>query len=154
VRFVDPTADLSGLLRAYRLRALALLAVSVVAMAPLLIWRYGWATAIRVLLPAGGAVLLTPPLLALAGIGFSFFAAIALVLVLSMGTDYAVFCAEDRERAPVTLFSISLAATTTLLSFGLLALSEVAAVRAFGAAMLVGVTLAFLLAPSVRTRAS
>jgi predicted exporter len=152
VRFVDPTADLNALLRAYRLRALALLAVSVAAMAPLLAWRYGWRGAVGVLAPAVAAVAATPPLLALAGIGFSFFAAMALVLVLSIGTDYALFCAEDGSRDPVTLVSVCLAMLTTLLSFGLLAGSGVAAVRAFGATMLAGVALAFVLAPSVQGR--
>ncbi len=152
VRFVDPTGDLNQLLQSYRHRALMLVAASTLLMVPLLAWRYGAKGAVRVMLPAAGAVLLTPPLLALAGIGFSFFAAMALVLVLSIGTDYAVFCAEDDRRDPVTLVSVSLAMVTTLLSFGLLAASEAAAVRAFGATMLVGVALAFLLAPSVARR--
>ncbi len=148
VRLIDPTGDVSLLLRAYRHRAMALLAVSTLLMVPLLAWRYGWRGAVMVMAPAAAAVVLTPPLLALAGLGFSFFGAMALVLVLSIGTDYAVFCAEDRQRDPVTLVSVGLAMSTTLLSFGLLALSEVAAVRAFGATMLVGVVLAFVLAPS------
>jgi predicted exporter len=150
VRFVDPTGDLNLLLESYRRRALMLVAASTFLMVPLLAWRYGARGAVRVMLPAAAAVVLTPPLLALAGLGFSFFGAMALVLVLSIGTDYAVFCAEDRNRDPVTLVSVSLAMLTTLLSFGLLAASEAAAVRAFGATMLVGVALAFLLAPAVR----
>lgn len=149
VRFVDPTGDLNTLLESYRRRALTLVAASMVLMVPLLAWRYGMKGAVRVIVPAACAVMLTPPLLALAGIGFSFFAAMALVLVLSIGTDYAVFCAEDGQRDPVTLVSVSLAMLTTLLSFGLLAASEAAAVRAFGATMLVGVALAFALAPVV-----
>jgi len=152
VRLIDPTGDLSGLLRAYRLRTLALLTVSPLLMLSLLSWRYGWRGAARVMLPATAAIALTPPLLALAGVGFSFFGAMGLVLVLSIGTDYALFCAEDREREAATLVSVCLAMMTTALSFGLLALSEVAAVRAFGATMLVGVLLAFLLAPSVKRR--
>ena len=148
VRLIDPTGDISRLLEAYRHRALALLVLSALLMVPLLAWRYGWRGAMRVMAPAAAAVALTPLLLALAGVGFSFFGAMALVLVLSIGTDYAVFCAEDRRRDPVTLVSVGLAMSTTLLSFGLLAVSEVAAVQAFGATMLVGVVLAFLLAPS------
>ena len=110
-------------------------------------WRHGWPGAARVLAPALAAVAATPALLALAGLPFSFFAAMALVLLLSLATDYAVFCAEDRDGDPVTLVSVWLAMASTLLSFGLLALSAVPAVRAFGATMLVGVALAFALAP-------
>lgn len=152
IRLIDPAGDFSVLLGVYRYRALALLALSGVLMAPLLAWRYGWRGSLRLLVPAGGAIALTPPLVALAGVDFSFFAAMALVMVLSIGTDYGVFCAEDRERDPATLVSIFLAMVTTLLSFGLLAFSEMVAVRAFGATMLVGVFLAFMLAPTVALR--
>jgi len=72
----------------------------------------------------------------------------ALVLVLAIGVDYAVFCAETKEEyKAVTMLAVALAACTALMSFGLLALSEVTAVHAFGATMLVGILLAFLLAP-------
>jgi predicted exporter len=40
-----------------------------------------------------------------------------------------------------------MAAATTLLSFGLLALSSVQAVHAFGTTMLIGILLAFLFSP-------
>lgn len=152
VRLVDPTGDLSDLLRAYRLRTLGLLTLSPLLMLALLSSRYGWGGALRVMLPATAAIVLTPLLLALLGVGFSFFGAMGLVLVLSIGTDYALFCAEDQDRDAAILVSVCLAMMTTSLSFGLLALSEVAAVRAFGATMLVGVMLAFLLAPSVKRR--
>jgi predicted exporter len=152
VRLIDPTADLGELLRLYRLRALALLAASVAAFVPLLVWRYGWGGALRVAAPPLAAVVATPPLLALAGIGVSFFGIMGLLLVLSIGTDYALFCAEDPDRDPATVFSVGLATLTTLLSFGLLAASDLGGVRAFGATMLVGGSLAFLLAPGVSAR--
>jgi predicted exporter len=85
---------------------------------------------------------------ALAGIPFTFFGAMALVLVLSIGFDYAVFCKEtDPVQRPVTMLGVWLAMVTTLLSFGLLAFSRVFAVQAFGATLLVGTLLAFLAAP-------
>jgi predicted exporter len=148
VRFVDPSRDLTVLLGAYRQRAVVLLALSAVLMIPLLAWRYGLRRALLVMVPPLAAVGLTPAVLALAGLPFTFFAAMALVLVLSIGSDYAVFCAEDRERhQAVTLAAVAVAMSTTLLSFGLMAASEVAGVRSFGAAMAVGVALAFVLAP-------
>lgn len=152
VRFVDPTADLNDLLRTYRLRTLWLLAFCLLAVRPLLAIRYGWRGALRVSLPPALAVMATPLLLALAGVGFSFFAAMALVLVLSIGTDYAVFYAEERGQDRVALLSIALAMLTTLLSFGLLVVSDLAGVRAFGATMLVGVVLSFLLSPMAGRR--
>ncbi|MDA8230038.1 MAG: MMPL family transporter [Magnetospirillum sp.] len=148
VRFVDPTGDLTRLLGAYRHRAVTLLALSALLMVPLLAWRYGLAGALVAMAPPVAAVVLAPAVLALFGLPFTFFAAMALVLVLSIGVDYAVFCAEDDgRRDPVTLAAVLLAMGTTVLSFGLMAASGVAGVRSFGAAMAVGVPLAFLLAP-------
>ncbi|MGE5545925.1 MAG: MMPL family transporter [Solirubrobacterales bacterium] len=149
VRFVDPTGDLTVLLGVYRWRAMALLAVSALLMLPLLALRYGWLGAVRVMLPPVSAVVATPLLLALVGLPFTFFSSMALMLVLSIGVDFAVFCAEDDGRRDVvTVLATCLATMTTALSFGMLAFSHVAGVRSFGAVMLVGMGLAFLLAPS------
>lgn len=148
VRLIDPAGDFSILLGKYRSRAIILLAVSMMVMAPLLIWRYGLRGGFWVLLPSLLAVLLTPALRAAVGSAFTFFDAMALVLVLSIGIDYAVFIAETTsQRRSVTLLAVALAAGTTLMSFGLLAASGVVAVQAFGTTMLIGVLLAFLLAP-------
>ncbi|MBV9248978.1 MAG: hypothetical protein JO227_07025 [Acetobacteraceae bacterium] len=149
VRFVDPTADVGTLLAAYRHRALVLPMLSAPLMLPLLVWRYGLHRAMQVMVPPILAVALTPAILALAGLPFSFFTAMALVLVFSIGVDYAVFCAEDGgRRDPVVLVSVALCMAMTLLSFGSMAASSVAGMRAFGATMGVGVALAFLLAPT------
>ena len=46
--------------------------------------------------------------------------AMGLVLVLSIGFDYAIFCRETTEaQKDVTMLGILLALVTTLLSFGL-----------------------------------
>jgi predicted exporter len=148
VRQVDPTEDISALLEAYHMRAMILIAVSVLLMMPVLIWRYGTRSGLRTMLPPTIALIATPPLLALAGMSFSFFSAVGLVLVLSIGFDYAVFCRETHtSRRPVTMLGILLAMVTTLLSFGLLAFSGTYAVRSFGATLLVGTSLAFALSP-------
>jgi predicted exporter len=80
---------------------------------------------------------------------FTFFNAMAMVLILSIGVDYSVFCAETSgARKPVTALAIALAALSTILSFGMLAFSRVFAVHAFGVTMLIGISLAFLFAPA------
>lgn len=153
VRFIDPAGQFSALLGKYRQRALILLGLSALFMAPLLIWRYGWRDGMRIMAPPVGAVALAPALLALGGDSFNFFDAMALVLILSIGVDYAVFCAETTmERRSITMLAVILSACTALLSFGLLAASQVHAVQSFGATMLVGIFLACLLAPLGRTR--
>ena len=153
VQVVSLADDWSALFGVYRRQALWLLGLSVLLMLPLLAWRYGRAAG-RVLAPALLAVLLAPPICALFGLAFTFFNAMALVLVLSIGVDYAVFCRESTPaRRPVTMLAVLLAALSTLLSFGMLAASQVFAVQAFGATMLVGIGIAFLLAPMAGGRA-
>jgi predicted exporter len=155
VQLVSLTDDWTRLFSDYRRYAIALLALSAVLMYPLLAWRYGAMRALRVLAPSLVAVALTPPLTALAGVTFTFFNAMALVLVLSVGVDYAVFCCETSgARKPVTALAIALAALSTILAFGMLAFSRVFAVHAFGMTMLVGTTLAFLFAPAAGDAAS
>lgn len=152
VRLVDPTGDFSALLSKYRRQALWQLALTAALVAPVLLWRYGWRRGVLVLVPSAAAVVLTPALLALAGQAMTFFHAMALILVLAIGVDYAVFCAESsRPRRPLTMLAILLAAVSTMLSFGLLAFSRAHAVHAFGLTMLIGITLAFLLAPLAAT---
>lgn len=111
-------------------------------------WRYGLRGSVMTLLPPGIAVLMAPELAALAGVSFTFFGAIALVLVLSIGFDYAVFCREATPpRRAVTMLGVCLAMIATLLSFGLLSISHTYAVHAFGITLLAGTILAFILSP-------
>ncbi|MGH6940194.1 MMPL family transporter [Hypericibacter sp.] len=152
VRLIDPTGDFSRLLAKYRNRALGLLALSAALMTPLLIWRYGPKGALKVMAPPLLAVLLAPALRAWFGGSFTFFDGMALVLVLAIGVDYSIFLAETSlQRQRVTMLAVTMAAATTLLSFGLLALSSVQAVHAFGSTMLIGILLAFLLSPLARS---
>ncbi|HVH42579.1 MAG TPA: MMPL family transporter [Labilithrix sp.] len=75
---------------------------------------------------------------------------IGLLLVLSMGVDYGIFVVEGREgpeERAHSLVSIATATSTTLLSFGLLALSPSPALRALGTTITVGLLLAALLSP-------
>jgi len=108
----------------------------------------GWKGAGWVMAPPVIAILLAPALLMLVGQSFTFFHAMALVLLLSIANDYAVFSAESAAaRRSVTLLAVWMAAMTTLLSFGLLAVSGVPAVHNFGSTMLIGILLAFFAAP-------
>jgi predicted exporter len=148
VRLIDPTADFSALLAKYEQRALLLTALSAVLMFAALALRYGWKGAGWVMVPSAVAISLAPAILMLVGQAFTFFHAMALVLLLSIANDYAIFSAESpTARRSVTLLAVWMAAVTTLLSFGLLALSRVPAVHNFGSTMLIGILLAFFAAP-------
>jgi len=150
VHFVDVVSDYTHLFKKYRYRALMLLSVAALFMLIILVWRYGFKKGVVVLLPSVIAVFLTPFICALFGKAFTFFDAIALLLVLSMGLDYSIFYKEAKpQRRHITLMAIFLSACTTMMSFGFLTFSTVMAVSNFGLTMLVGVVLAFLFAPFV-----
>jgi len=148
VRLVEPASEISALFAKYRERTVILIAVSAVLMLIPFAFRYGCAGAVWIMLPPVASIVLTPAILSLIGAPFNFFHAMALVLVLAIGVDYSVFCAESRDASrSTTMVAILLAATVTLLSFGLLAFSTAPAVSSFGVGMLIGITLAFVLAP-------
>jgi predicted exporter len=148
VRLVEPASEVSALFAKYRERTMTLIAVSAALMLIPFAFRYGSAGAIWVILPPVSSIVLTPAILSLIGAPFNFFHAMALVLVLAIGVDYSVFCAESRDASrSTTMVAILLAAMMTLLSFGLLATSSALAISSFGSAMLIGITLAFVLAP-------
>lgn len=56
---------------------------------------------------------------------------------------------ETKTTDQSTILAVTLSAITTLLSFGLLSLSDTPVVHFFGVALLVGILSAFILAPSV-----
>lgn len=148
IHFVDPVSDISALFARYRERALWLIGCAALVIVTLIAARYGPMGAVRVMLAPILALLATTPILALFGLPLTFFGAMALVLVLAIGMDYALFSRETPAgHEGTTMLAILVAAATTLLSFGLLALSEIAAVRSFGATMLTGILIAVILAP-------
>ncbi len=79
---------------------------------------------------------------------------VALLLVLSVGVDYAVFVNESRhddQSREATSASIVICFLTTLIAFGALGFSQNLALRSLGVTIAIGVTVAAILAPlSVR----
>jgi len=148
VALISQADSLSKTFGAYRLRALIMLAVAYVVVWVFLSLRYGFVGAFKVMIPSMAAVALAPCLIALMGEPFTFFNAMSLMLIFAIGLDYALFNREatgDRQRR--AMLANGLSTISTLLAFGLLALSETFAIHAFGITILVGITLAYILAP-------
>lgn len=72
------------------------------------------------------------------GEGLNLFHVMALFLVLGFGMDYMIFTHEIRHRPDITKQAILLSTLTSLLSFGLLALSSIVVVASFGITLLIG----------------
>jgi predicted exporter len=148
IEYVDPVSELSALFGEYRWIAVFLLCGSILLIAPILWLRYGALGSFWVIAPPLAAVLTTPFLVALAGDKFTFFNVMALVLVFAVGIDYALFCREVAiDGRNINSLANGLAASSTILSFGLLAFSSIPAVHSFGLTVFLGIGLSFILAP-------
>ena len=147
VHWVDPVERTSRLLADYRKVAGLLLLMAYACIGLLLSWRYGIKGALWALAAPASASLVTVALLALLGQPVSVFNMMALLLVLGIGIDYALFLRESRGTSCDTLLGVGLCMCTTVLSFGLLSLSSTAAISSFGLTLLFGIVLAFALAP-------
>jgi predicted exporter len=152
VRWVDRTTEISGLLAHYRTMMAQLLVAGFLAVGFALWWRYR-SLAWRALLPTVLATVISVAALGWLGEPFQLFTVLALLLVLGMGVDYGIFLLEHQGDGASWL-AVTLGAGSTLLAFGLLALSATPALHTFGLTMLFGVGLVWLLSPWFRPEAA
>jgi len=148
VRFINRTADISNLLARYRVDMGYWLVAGYFGVLLLLMPRYG-RSAWRALLPTliGSAVTLA--IFGFMGWPLQLFGVLALLLLLGMGVDYGIFLLEHPGDGAAWL-AVALAGISTLLAFGLLALSATPALRTFGLTMLFGELSIWLITPCFR----
>jgi predicted exporter len=152
ILWVDKVSDYSLLFKRYRHSALWLLAMAYGVILAVLMLRYGVRNSVAIMLPPLMACGLT-----FAGLGYlaetiNLFNVLALLLVLGIGIDYTLFLKEsaadvDEHKLNATLLAIVLSAVTTILSFGLLALSATQAIHSFGLTVGLGIGFSLMLAP-------
>jgi len=146
--WVDRVADISYLLHHYRVLMSWFLLAGAVGVALLLAWRYGrsgW----RALVPTLTAAAFSVAVLGWTGVPLQLFSVLALALLLGVGVDYGIFLLEHPGDGE-SWTAIVLGAASTLLAFGLLALSSTPALHAFGATMLSGVGAVWVMSPWFR----
>ena len=111
---------------------------------------------LEVLSPLAAAVVITFALLVLMGNLLSIFHLVGLLLVVAIGSNYALFferqaaTAGDRER---TIVSLLFANITTMLGFGLLAFSSVPVLHAIGSTVGIGAVLSLAFSAILIARA-
>lgn len=152
VQLVDRPAQLNRLFAQTQIEAAELKLIACVLILALLWLPFGLRGALRCL-----SIPLLAALAALASLGWlgqplTLFALFGLLLVTAIGVDYAILMRESIAGRAVSLLGTLLAATTTWLSFGLLALSQTPAVSSFGLAVSLGLLFSFLLAPWAASR--
>lgn len=152
VQLVDRLGELNQVFAATQVSAAELKLLSCVLIVVLLILPFGMSGALRIV-----ALPLLAALCSLASLGWlgqplTLFSLFGLLLVTAISVDYAILMHEQIGGAAVSLLGTLLAATTTWLSFGLLAVSSTPAVSNFGLAVSLGLVFSFILAPWAATR--
>lgn len=149
-KLIDPAAAYSDLLGRYRSNATAGLVGGALLTGAILLLVYRRLSALWILLPTVLAMLAAPSILAIAGVPYSFFSAMALFLVIGAGVDYSIFQWEHRgARGNWTRLGITLAAVMTCTSLGLLGLSSIYPIAAFGLTVALGIILSLAFSPLV-----
>jgi predicted exporter len=163
VAWVDQVEQLSSLFERYRIRVSMLLMAAYLLVFTGLGLKFGWRNALTIT-----SVPIVAALVSLAMMGwfnqlFSLFNLFALLLVLGIGVDDAIFFfmadssgrpgispdAETEDRRASTSLAVTLSALTTLLAFGLLAVSSTEIVHAFGFTVATGILTALVCSPLV-----
>ena len=118
-----------------------------------LVIKYKLAQGIKLYLPPLFSGLISLAALGYLSIPLTLFNLLALILVLGISTDYVIFFAETKSSYKNnyngTMLATFLSAISTILSFGLLSLSNTAVIHYFGFTVLIGIISAFILSPSV-----
>ena len=147
VQLIDRLGDLNNVFAATQISAAELKLLSCGLILLLLIVPFGLKGALRVI-----ALPLLAALCSLASLGWlgqplTLFSVFGLLLVTAISVDYAILMREQIGGAAVSLLGTLLAAVTTWLSFGLLAISSTPAVSNFGLSVSLGLAFSFMLAP-------
>ncbi|MBV1788285.1 hypothetical protein KQ940_09475 [Marinobacterium sp. D7] len=148
VFFVDRVSDISELITRYRSEIIDWLLLAYTGVMLMLMLRYRWQFW-RIVLPPLLGSLITFAGFLLLNDGYNLFNLIALMLVLGIGLDMGIFLSESSD-SDHTWLAVSLSAVSSLLAFGLLALSQTPVLYHFGIIVLPGLALTWLLAPLMR----
>lgn len=148
VTYVDQVENISSLLATYRQEIMGWVLIAYLCVIVVLTIRYRlqvW----RIIAAPVLASLFTLALLAEIEGGLNLFHLLALILVLGIGLDMGIFLRET-SGANHTWLAVSLSSATSLLAFGLLALSKTPVLYHFGLTVLLGLTFIWLLTPMMR----
>lgn len=137
---------------------LSMAGVFIITLFLLFVFRSFWQVG-RILLPLLAAVLVVSAGFIVLGYHLDIMNLIGLMLIVAVGSNYALFFArdsgkEDGELTPVALASLVIANLATVLGFGPLAFSGVPVLQAIGATVAPGVVLALLFSASFYPRKS
>jgi predicted exporter len=150
---LDLKAASNDLVNSYRAESLRLIALGLAGIAALLAWGLrSLREAARVLAPVLAALVIDVAILLLWGKRLSLFNLVALLLVVGIGLNYALFFnrpAANPDERQRTLLSLVVCGATTLSAFGCLALSQTPVLHAIGVTVTVGTILSFVMSAAL-----
>jgi len=152
VEYINQLERFTALFKLYREETTRFVALAYIIVFIFLLWKYHFRKAVIILVPPALATLLTFSVLTFSGQSLNIFNIVSALLILGIGVDYTIFFAESKNGAEETGLAIMLSALTTLLSFGLLFLSQTPALASVGLTITLGIGFAFVLSPLARTR--
>jgi predicted exporter len=148
VLFVDMKAESDRLYSGYLKEAITLSLGGLLAIVVLLLLVFrSPSRVLRIVAPLAAAVITVTAALALLGQQLIILHLVGLLLVVAVGSNYALFFDRPERSAPIsprTLASMLFANLTTVLGFGLLAFSNVSILQAMGVTVAPGVILALV----------
>lgn len=151
VTVIDLLEETTAIFDSYTHEALVFSSLGSLAILLLLWLSCGWLQAVRVTIPLGCAVLCTVAILDACGIQLTILHLVGLLLVVAIGSNYALFFANkqqlgsDAEQRQVEV-SLVVANLATVTSFGLLGSSSVPVLSFIGSTVAIGALLALVFA--------
>lgn len=151
VTVIDLLEETTAIFDSYTHEALVFSSLGSLAILLLLWLSCGWLQAVRVTIPLGCAVLCTVAILDACGIQLTILHLVGLLLVVAIGSNYALFFANkqqlgsEAEQRQVEV-SLVVANLATVTSFGLLGSSSVPVLSFIGSTVAIGALLALVFA--------
>jgi predicted exporter len=156
IRLIDMKIESNELYQKYRHQALtyALAGVATIALL-LVITLRSPRRALRVLLPLAFAVVVTAAILLALGVSLSIFHIVAFLLVIGVGSNYALFfdqqarpgrAQEQDQSAASVMLALVVCNLSTVFGFGVLAFSSMPVLKAIGATVGIGAVLCLIFA--------
>lgn len=155
--YIDQAALMTDATRQHRMRTSELLVLGLIGVFLVLLFQYrNWFSALSATVPALLSASVTIAVLGLVGVPLNILGLTSLLMVLSLGVDYAVFLVdagdgvdlESRRGLGATMTGLLVSWVSNLCGFGLLAMSQQPAMRLIGLIAGIGVTCALLFAPT------
>jgi predicted exporter len=149
VLFLDLKAESEQLVVNFRGEMLKLVGIAVVVMVLVMVLSLRRRQAVRlIVLPTAATVLSLMAVMNLLQIQLTLFHLVALMLVVGISIDYALYLSRDENDSLArarSLHSLLICCLSTAMGFGILALSEIPVLRAIGATVCGGVILGLVL---------